>query len=60
MTNLKQTLETPNDIKYETYLNELTQETVRKISADQKEPQRMLEHRLKSLEIYNNTPIPNR
>jgi hypothetical protein len=58
--NLKQTLETPNNIKYETYLNELTQETVRKISADQKEPQRMLEHRPKSLEIYNNTPMPNR
>jgi hypothetical protein len=60
MTNLKQTLEKPNDIKYETYLNELTQDTVRKISADQKEPQRMLKHRLKSLEIYNNTPMPNR
>lgn len=60
MTNLKQTLEKPNNIKYEIYLNELTKDTVRKISADQKEPQRMLEHRLKSLEIYKQTPMPNR
>jgi len=57
--NLKQTLETPNKIKYDIYLNELSEDTVRKISADQKEPKRMLEHRLKSLEIYNNMPMPN-
>jgi len=57
--NLKETLETPNKIKYDIYLKELTEDTVRKISADQKEPKRMLQHRLKSLEIYNNTPNPN-
>ena len=45
--NLKQTLETPNKIKYDIYLNELSEDTVRKISADQKEPKRMLELRLK-------------
>ncbi|HRX64028.1 MAG TPA: Fe-S cluster assembly protein SufB [Candidatus Absconditabacterales bacterium] len=57
--NLKQTLETPNKIKYDVYLKELSEDTVRKISADQKEPKWMLELRLKSLEIYNNTPMPN-
>jgi hypothetical protein len=57
--NLKQTLETPNKIKYDVYLNGLSEDTVRKISADQKEPKRMLEHRLKCLEIYNNIPMPN-
>jgi Fe-S cluster assembly scaffold protein SufB len=60
MTNLKQTLESSNNIKYDLYLTGLTEETVRKISADQKEPERMLQHRLKSLEIYNNMPMPNR
>jgi len=58
--NLKQTLENPNNIKYDIYLTWLTEDTVRKISADQKEPERMLNHRLKSLEIYNNMPMPNR
>jgi len=58
--NLKETLETPNKIKYDIYLKELTEDTVRKISADQKEPKWMLEHRLKSLEIYNNMPMPSR
>lgn len=57
--NLKETLEKPNNIKYEIYLNNLSEDTVRKISADQKEPKRMLEHRLKSLKIYNSMPIPN-
>lgn len=57
--NLKETLETANNIKYEIYLTWLTEDTVRKISADQKEPERMLKHRLKSLEIYNNMPMPS-
>ena len=58
--SLKKTLETPNNIKYDVYLTWLTEDTVRKISADQKEPEWMLELRLKSLEIYNNMPMPKR
>jgi len=58
--NLRQTLETPNNIKYDVYLTWLTEDTVRKISADQKEPEWMLELRLKSLETYNNMPMPKR
>lgn len=37
----------------------LTPEIVREISAEKNEPEWMLQHRLKSLEIYNETPIPN-
>lgn len=36
----------------------LTEETVREISAEKNEPQWMLDFRLKSLEIYNRTPLP--
>ncbi len=36
----------------------LTEEIVRSISEKKKEPQWMLEHRLKSLEVYNSKPIP--
>ena len=37
----------------------LTPQIVREISAEKNEPAWMLEHRLKSLEIYQSTPIPN-
>lgn len=56
--SLKIELETSNNIKYDVYLTGLTEDTVRKISADQNEPARMLEHRLKSLEVYNKMPMP--
>jgi len=49
--SLKSTLESSDKIAYELYLTGLTEDTVRKISAEQKEPQRMLTHRLKCLEI---------
>ena len=47
------------DIKY-TYTAEpgLTEEVVRKISADKKEPAWMLEKRLKALEIFHKLPLP--
>jgi len=60
MTNIKETLEKPNNIKYEIYLNELSEDTICKISADQKEPKRMLEHRLNCLKIYNQTQTQDR
>ena len=37
----------------------LTPDIVREISAKKNEPDWMLEHRLKSLEIYNSLPVPN-
>lgn len=58
--NLKSTLESSDKIEYELYLSNLTEDTVRKISADQKEPERMLDHRLQSLEIFKNMKIPTR
>ena len=58
--DLKSTLESSDNIQYELYLTGLTQETVKKISADQKEPERMLQHRLQSLEIFKNMTIPRR
>lgn len=57
---LKQTLESSDQIKYDLYLQWLTEQTVRAISQAQNEPERMLQHRLKSLEIFQNMPMPNR
>ena len=37
----------------------LNEEVVREISKEKGEPEWMLEHRLKSLEVYNQKPIPN-
>lgn len=36
----------------------LNEEVVREISNEKQEPQWMLEHRLKALEVYNSKPIP--
>lgn len=58
--SLKSTLESSDNIQYELYLTGLTEETVRKISAEQKEPKWMLDHRLKSLEIFKNMKLPKR
>lgn len=57
---LRSTLESSDKIKYELYLTGLTEDTVRKISADQKEPERMLHHRLESLEVFKTMKIPTR
>lgn len=58
--NLKDTLISSDNIQYEVYLQGLTVETVKNISLEQKEPQRMLEHRLKSLEIFKRMEMPSR
>ncbi len=52
-------LDTANQVEYDLYLQGLTEETVRKISADLQEPERMLEQRLKSLEIFHKLPMPS-
>jgi hypothetical protein len=57
---LKNTLESSDKVVYDLYLQGITEETVKKISAEQEEPQWMLEHRLKSLEIFNAMPFPKR
>jgi hypothetical protein len=52
-------LDTANQVEYDLYLQGLTEETVKKISADLQEPERMLELRLKSLEIFHKLPMPS-
>lgn len=52
-------LDTANQVEYDLYLQGLTEETVRKISADLQEPERMLELRLKSLEVFHKLPMPS-
>lgn len=59
-TQLKNTLETADNIAYSIHLQGLSEETVAQISADQNEPQRMLEHRLKCLKLFNDMPLPTR
>jgi len=59
-TSLKQTLETADDIQYDIYLKWLTEDTVRGISADQNEPEWMLEHRLKSFALVQTMSLPTR
>jgi len=58
--NLKSTLESSDNIQYELYLTGLTEDTVRKISADQKEPKWMLDHRLECLKIFKKSKLPKR
>lgn len=62
MTNisLKHTLETPDNLEYSLFLDKLNEETVRAISADQGEPEWMLNLRLKSLETFYQLELPKR
>ncbi len=58
--NLKSTLESSDNIQYELYLTGLTEDTVKKISAEQKEPKWMLDHRLQCLKIFKTMKLPKR
>lgn len=58
--SLKNTLESSDQIQYEVYLQGLNETTVRQISAQQNEPDWMLQHRLKSLKIFNEMALPSR
>lgn len=58
--SLKSTLESKDNIQYELYFTGLTEDTVRKISAEQEEPQRMLDHRLECLKIFQKMKLPKR
>ncbi len=57
---LKNTIESSDDIQYEIYLKGLTEETVRAISADLQEPAWMLQLRLESLKKWHEMPYPQR
>lgn len=58
-THLKNTLETASKIQYDQYLTGLNKDTVKKISEAQNEPERMLEHRLKCLDIFRELEYPD-
>ncbi len=51
-------LDTANKVEYELYLQGLSEETVRKISQDQQEPERMLDLRLQALKIFYQLKMP--
>jgi len=55
---LQEALESWDNIEYDIYLDSLTENTVRKISEDQKEPDWMLEYRLKCLKMFQEMPMP--
>ncbi len=58
--SLRSALESADQIQYDVHLTGITEETVRTISADQNEPQWMLDLRLKSLEIFFEKQMPTR
>ncbi len=57
---LKNTLESSDNIQYDIFLKWLNEQTVRTISQEQNEPERMLELRLKSLKIFQDISLPSR
>jgi len=59
-TQLQDALISHDDIAYSIHLTGLNEDTVRQISADQEEPERMLEHRLKSLKVFHELAMPDR
>jgi len=58
--SLRQTLESADQLDYAVRLQGINADTVRQISADQNEPQRMLDFRLHSLEIFQKMNFPSR
>lgn len=57
-TTLQQTLEQADDIQYDVYIKWISEESVRAISAQLQEPERMLEHRLASLKKRHEMSYP--
>ncbi len=56
---LRKALDSADDFRYSHQISGLNEETVRAISAHLNEPQRMLEHRLRSLELFLSMPMPS-
>lgn len=60
MSQLRSALESSDQLQYAVHLTGISESTVRQISADQNEPEWMLAHRLKSLEIFFQKELPTR
>lgn len=58
-TSLQDAIQSADDLKYSIHLTGLNEETVRTISADQKEPEWMLNLRLKSYKIFKEKKLPD-
>ncbi len=58
LSSLKQEMDTPDQVEYDIIIKWLSEENIRKISQYLWEPQRMLEHRLKSYKIFLELPMP--
>ncbi|USN54483.1 MAG: hypothetical protein H6765_08185 [Candidatus Peribacteria bacterium] len=58
-TDLRTTLDTADSFAYAKQLSGLNEEVVRAISAELGEPDWMLAHRLKSLELFFQMPMPS-
>lgn len=59
-TDLRNALDTADSFLYSQKITGLTEDTVRKISAEQQEPQWMLDHRLMSLKKFYEMQMPTR
>jgi Fe-S cluster assembly protein SufB len=59
-TDLRDALDSADSFLYSQQITGLTEETVRKISAEQQEPQWMLDHRLASLKKFYEMSMPTR
>ncbi|MFA7284714.1 MAG: Fe-S cluster assembly protein SufB [Candidatus Absconditabacterales bacterium] len=57
--SIRSTIDTADNIQYSIYLSGLSEQTITSISKDIGEPDRMLEHRLKSFVIFQQTALPN-
>ena len=56
--DLKNIIDTADDIRYELHLQGLNKDNIAAISRDIGEPGWMLEHRLKSFDIFEDKPMP--
>jgi len=57
--DLQSAIQSADNIEYEFFLQDLTEDTVRQISAEQDEPSWMLEHRLKCYKIFCKMKMPS-
>lgn len=52
-------IDTPDNVLYDIFLKWLNEDTIKKISSDLQEPERMLNHRLESFKIFQNIKKPD-
>ena len=52
-------IDTPDNVLYDIFLKWLSEDTIKKISFDLEEPERMLNHRLESFKIFQNIKKPD-